>query len=219
MNESDLIPDTITADAEFVVAGGQKIACKKGCGACCRQHAAISPSEARLLAAIVNKMPEPAKSSLVERFDQAVERLKTSGIMEQAMNYRQLSADETLEMIVAYFRLGIACPFLQDESCSIHPWRPLICREYLVTSSPRHCASLEKEKIKRLNFPVSIAGTFNEMEGVGRDGVNPYIPLIMALEWTEQHPGEVEYRPGPKWVQDFFEALSGAEIPDPELPG
>ncbi|HEY5241787.1 MAG TPA: YkgJ family cysteine cluster protein [Polyangiaceae bacterium] len=31
----------------------------------------------------------------------------------------------------------VSCPFLEEESCSIHPDRPPICREYLVTSSPR----------------------------------------------------------------------------------
>jgi Fe-S-cluster containining protein len=213
---SNLITDRVEETSKGL---GQVISCRKGCGACCRQHAPISPAEARLLAAIVQNLPEPARSAITERFGQAVERLRASGIMEQVMNYRQLPKDEIIDMVMAYFKLGIACPFLEDESCSIHPYRPLICREYLVISSPRHCASLDKENIKGLKFPVSIAGTFNEMDGVGRDGVTPYIPLIMALEWTEQHAAEVEYRPGTKWVQDFFEALSGAEIPDPDLPG
>jgi hypothetical protein len=28
--------------------------------------------------------------------------------------------------------------------------------------------------------------------------------------------GDVELRPGPKWVQAFFADLSGTEIPDPD---
>ncbi len=39
-----------------------------------------------------------------------------------------------------YFHLGIACPFLEDESCSIHADRPISCREYLVTSPAVNCA-------------------------------------------------------------------------------
>jgi hypothetical protein len=35
---------------------------------------------------------------------------------------------------VRYFLQGVACPFLEAESCGIHPDRPLACREYLVTS-------------------------------------------------------------------------------------
>ena len=194
---------------------GVKISCKKGCGACCRQHVPISPAEARLMTAIVENMPDPGRSEIKKRFVQALQRLRESGIMDQAMNYHRLSEKETGAMVKDYFELGIACPFLQDESCSIHPFRPLICREYLVISSPSHCAKLEEEQIKRLKLPVSVADTFSGMDGVRKKGENKYIPLLMALEWTEKHADDCEYRPGPKWVQEFFADLSGSEIPEP----
>ena len=193
-----------------------EISCQKGCGACCRQHVPISPAEARLMHAIVENMPEPGRSDFRERFDEAAQRLKDSGIMDQAMNYHRLAPAEIKSMATDYFKLGIACPFLEDESCSIHAFRPLICREYLVISSPDHCASLDEENIKRLKIPVSVASTFAGMDGVKTEGENQFIPLVMAMEWTEEHTGEVQYRPGPKWVQTFFEDLSGSEIPDPD---
>jgi Fe-S-cluster containining protein len=192
------------------------ISCKKGCGACCRQHVPISPAEARLMHAIVENMPEPGRSIIRKRFDNAAQRLKESGLLDQAMNYHRLSPVETKSMVSEYFRLGIACPFLEEEACSIHPFRPLICREYLVISSPDHCATLDEENIQRLKFPVSVASAFAGMDGVKTEGENQYIPLTMAMEWTEEHGGEVELRPGPKWVQAFFADLSGSEIPDPD---
>jgi Fe-S-cluster containining protein len=193
-----------------------EISCAKGCGACCRQHVPISPAEARLMHAIVENMPEPGRSEIRKRFDDSAGRLKESGILDQAMNYHRLAPEETKSMAIDYFRLGIACPFLQDESCSIHPFRPLICREYLVISSPGHCATLDEENIRRLKFPVSVASAFAGMDGVRTEGENRYIPLVMAMEWTEEHGGEIELRPGPKWVQAFFADLSGSEIPDPD---
>jgi Fe-S-cluster containining protein len=197
---------------------GVEISCKKGCGACCRQHVPISPAEARLMFAVVDNLPEPGRSQTIARFEQAAQRLKDSGLTEQAMNYHRLTEKETARMVRQYFDLGIACPFLEDESCSIHEFRPLICREYLVISSPDHCASLNEDSIERLKFPVSVAESFSEMEGVSKAGENAYIPLVMALEWSRDHADECEYRPGPQWVQQFFEKLSGKEIPDPELP-
>jgi len=197
---------------------GVEISCKKGCGACCRQHVPISPAEARLMTSIVENMPDPARSEIEMHFEQAAQQLRESGLMDQAMNYHRLSKEETGAMVKDYFELGIACPFLQDESCSVHPFRPLICREYLVISSPSHCATLDEEHIKRLQLPVSVADAFSGMDGMRKKGENKYIPLIMALDWTEKHPEDCEYRPGPKWVQSFFADLSGAEIPDPELP-
>jgi Fe-S-cluster containining protein len=212
---SNLIVDGVE---QKVKKQGVEISCKKGCSACCRQHVPISPAEARLLTAIVENMPDPGRSEIEKRFEQAAQRLRASGIMDQAMNYHRLSEEKTAAMVKDYFELGIACPFLEDESCSVHPFRPLICREYLVISSPSHCAKLEEKYIKRLKFPVSVADTFSGMDGVRKKGENKYIPLVMALEWTEKHATDCEYRPGPKWVQEFFTDLSGAEIPDPDLP-
>ncbi len=210
---SDLIVDGVE---QKVQRQGVEISCKKGCGACCRQHVPVSPAEARLISAIVENTAEPTRSELKERFEQAALRLKASGILNHAMNYHLLSEAEIEVMVKAYFDLGIACPFLDQESCSIYPFRPLICREYLVISSPDHCARLEEEQIKRLKFPVSVADTFSGMDGVGQKGQNKYIPLVMALGWTEKNQDEVQFRPGPKWVQSFFADLSGSEIPDPD---
>lgn len=197
---------------------GEIISCQKGCGACCRQHVPISPAEARLLSDIIDNMPEPGRSMIITRFETAAQRLRESGMINRAVNYQDLSEDETNDMIRDYFKLGIACPFLEDESCSIHPFRPLVCREYLVVSPARYCAELDDENIRRLKFPVSVAETFSRMDGVQKKGHNFYIPLIMALEWIEDHPHDRQYKPGPKWVQEFFKDLSGAAIPEPELP-
>lgn len=193
---------------------GSDISCRAGCGACCRQYVPISPAEARMIAELVERMPEERKTRLKRRFSEAAERFRASAVKENAMNYNRLPTDERIAMIKDYFRLGIACPFLEDESCSIYADRPLICREYLVISSPEHCATLDEGGIRRLQLPVSVAQTFSEMEGVRRAGVHPCLPLVLALEWTADHPEEQKLLPGTRWVQYFFEDLSGADIPD-----
>lgn len=196
---------------------GDEISCKKGCGACCRQYVPISPAEARLLLALVEEMPEPGRSIIKQRFAAAAQQFKESAVKETAMNYNRLAEGKRMKMVKDYFQLGIDCPFLENESCSIYADRPLICREYLVISSPRHCATLDDDHIKRLQLPVSVAQTFSNMEGARRKGENPCIPLIMALEWTADHPDDCELLPGPKWVQYIFEDLTGTKIPDPDL--
>lgn len=202
--------------AETAQANGYEISCKMGCGACCRQYVPISPSEARLMATLVEEMPEPRRTEIKQRFEQAVERFKASDVVENAINYNRLPEEDQMKMAVDYFQLGIACPFLENESCSIYPDRPLICREYLVTSSPSHCANFGSDHIQRLKLPVSVAETFSTMEHVRRKGVHPCFPLILALEWTDNDPDEPKLLPGPKWVQYFFEDLSGVKIPAAE---
>lgn len=198
-----------------VQRNGLEISCRKGCGACCRQPVPISPAEARLLADIVSTMPEEAQSVVRERFDKAMKRLRESGLEEVTLNYHRLAEDEVRSMAHEYFKLGIPCPFLEDEACSIHPFRPLVCREYLVISSPDHCATLAEDEIKRLQFPVSVAGSFAGMTGVAKPGENIYLPLIMALEWSDSHTGETDLKPGPEWVRAFFENLTGDSLPAP----
>ena len=47
-----------------------------------------------------------------------------------------------------YFALGIPCPFLEAESCSIYTERPLVCREFLVSSPPENCAAPTAETVQ-----------------------------------------------------------------------
>ena len=176
----------------------------------------ISPPEARLLHLIVESLPREARIAMKRRFKEAALRLQDSGLLDKTMNYSALTEEETLALIHEYFRLGIACPFLEDESCSIHSHRPLICREYLVISPATHCADLDQNKIQRLEIPVSIADNFGAMDGVGKEGFDRYLPLIMALEWVERFPDDARFRPGPEWVKEFFEGMSKSNIPDPD---
>jgi len=210
---ADVVTDGVEKD---IRQKGAEISCRKGCGACCRQHVPISPAEARLLADIVENMPEPARDLMKTRFEDAARRLKESGVLDRAMNYHRLPAEEIKAMVLDYFKLGIACPFLEDEACSIHPFRPLICREYLVISPPEYCSTLDEEHLQRPQYPVSVASAFADMEGMRSQGENKYVPLVMSLEWTEQNPDERELRPGPNWIQQFFQNLSGTDLPDPD---
>jgi Fe-S-cluster containining protein len=197
---------------------GFEVSCKKGCGACCRQHVPISRAEARLLAELVEELPEPRRSKIKARFASAMERLRASGLFEASLNFHLIDPRDRVALVGRYFKLGIACPFLEEESCSIYADRPLICREYLVISSPKHCATLNGDEIERLKVPVSVSSTFSKMEGAYEEGENPFLPLILALEWVEEHGRECETRPGPSWVQQFFQDLSGSKIPDPDGP-
>lgn len=195
---------------------GAEITCKKGCGACCRQYVPISPPEARLLHKIVENMPAEGRIKMKRRFKEAALKLQDSGLLHKAMNYSTIPEEEADALTTEYFHLGIACPFLEDESCSIHSFRPLICREYLVISPAEHCAALDGDNIKRLEIPISVSETYGGMDGVGKKGHHRYLPLIMALEWVERFGDDAERRPGPQWIEQFFQSLTGADKPETE---
>src|SRR4051812_30585124 len=110
---------------------GEHVSCRAGCGACCRQIVPISESEAHAVSTLVDDMPEPRRSRVKERFAAGVKRMAEAGMLKRLRKIEKES--DAVELGLTYFRVGVPCPFLEDESCSIHKDRPLACREYLVT--------------------------------------------------------------------------------------
>ena len=85
------------------------------------------------------------------------------------------------------------CPFLEDESCSIHPERPLVCREYLVTSPAELCAGPKQEGVTPVAVPkVSLAARGLQEEK------DDWFPLAMLMAWarTRAAQGDATDRAG-----------------------
>jgi Fe-S-cluster containining protein len=195
---------------------GETVSCRAGCGACCRQLVPVSELEALHLAALVEAMPEPQRSTVKERFRVAGER--SALVLEK---FRTLKAAEAVEEIgkasEAYFWLGIPCPFLEQESCSIHEQRPSICREYLVVSPPEHCTRLDAERIKRIPVPVAVSSALmNFSDGRGTDEPR-VLPLIDSLDHAAQCPEDSQPRiPAPEMFQNFMKQFKSRS--DPKAP-
>ncbi len=82
---------------------GRRLACGKGCAACCRSHATIPVYPLELMGMTwyaVERLPSPLRIP----------------VQENLRNNASLTA----------------CPFLVDESCAIHPLRPQACRHFNV---------------------------------------------------------------------------------------
>ena len=114
-----------------------------------------------------------------------------------------------------YFRLGLACPFLEDESCSIHEVRPIACREYLVTTPAEHCANPSAETVRCVPLPGKASEALRK---TGEAAGAPWVPLSLALDWAEGHPETLPPRPGPAWVGEFIKHLTGRDVAPPASP-
>jgi Fe-S-cluster containining protein len=177
---------------EAAAAAARPVSCAKGCAACCRQLVAISLVEARALAGLVAEMPEPRRSEVRARFAAALARLAESGVLEAdhsgPSDAFPLAQSEQQRLAAAWFSLQIACPFLEDEACSIYEDRPLVCREHQVTSHPSACSRLFREPVDRIELPVrlgaAIARAAEKVTGVA----TAMIPLTLSL----QLPSEVD---------------------------
>lgn len=188
---------------------GRSISCRAGCGACCRQIVPIGAPEAHRIAALVEAMPEPRRAEVRRRFDEAVRRLDASGLLADLEAHDGWARDDRRRAGAAYFELGVACPFLEDESCSIHPDRPLACREYLVTSPAENCSHPTPEGIDMVSMPCSpwAAAARLEPPAPGARCI-PWTPLTLALEYAAAHPEGPAVRPARAIVEELFRNLS-----------
>lgn len=175
---------------------GRTVSCRAGCGACCRQMVPIAAAEARALARVVEAMPEPRRNRVRRRFDAAVAALDALGILDRIGR----EPESRWAVSMDYFRAGVACPFLEDEACSIHADRPLACREYLVSSPPERCAD-PSSAIETL--PLEAAPSVALLKEDLRDG---WTPLVLALVQDAQAPSS----PRDRTAADVLKAVIGA---------
>ena len=185
---------------------GRTVSCRAGCGACCRQPVPVAPSEARALAALVDALPEPRRTIVRDRFAAAQATLAAAGIGTTAEHLVPLSVAERMKWGIAYLAARVACPFLDDEACSIYPDRPTICREYLVTTPAENCWSPSPGTIRRVPLPGSVSSALFAvdvtLEGHGR------LMLIDSLAWVAAHPAPTPTQSGPTMVQAVFATLA-----------
>ena len=197
---------------------------------CCRQLVPITEVEARLLWTLVEAMPEPRRSEVLARFDRARTRLAEADLLS---SLQDRSRQDSLELLgLRYFSLGIACPFLENESCSIYEERPLICRDYLVTSPAEACRTPTRETVHCLPLSFKVwpalarAAARQPDEASGRTDAEspttkpraPWVALTLALDWAAANPEEPPETTGPELVRRLFEELTHRELPPPVLP-
>ncbi len=187
-------------------AEGRKISCQAGCGACCRQLVPISEIEARQLDDLIAALPEPRQEVIRRRFEQAHLTLQQANWLEPLQDPERFSDQTLSELGPAYLQLGIPCPFLDEESCSIHPDRPLACREYLVTSPAANCARPTPDSIHQVPLPAKMSAAVIRLSQQTSARLIPYVPLILALDWVSCHPDEMLPRTGPQIVQSLVES-------------
>jgi Fe-S-cluster containining protein len=195
---SEIVP-ALQGLVNAVVAAAEKdqaIACRKGCGACCRQLVPISRTEGERLLQLIETMPVERRQELGRRFANATAAIKAAGL-------EQRGGRSDRELSLAYFALKVPCPFLEEESCSIHPDRPLVCREYLVTSPAELCSGPAQEGVTPVAVPkVSLAARRLQ------DDKDEWFPLALLMHWARSRPRDVQRKPGPQWIERFLKLVT-----------
>jgi len=170
-------------------ADGEPSRCGPTCGACCRQLVPLSAPEAFALTAAMRDLPGERRQQLRHRF--AAIGATLARYPDLSRRILAIDDDETVTATtaLAYFHLAMACPFLEEESCSIHPARPSICREYHVSSEPAWCATPEAGQSEAIAVPLRLSELLAHAHAYLYHLERPLlVPLSLAPSWTADHP-------------------------------
>jgi hypothetical protein len=153
-------------------------------------------------------MPEPRQAQVRARFAEAQRRLSNAGLLDRLMLPAQASIGELGVLGTEYFQLGLPCPFLEDESCSIHPDRPVACRQYLVTSPAEHCARPTPETVHGVAMPAQVSNALGNIDKRASAVTSSRLPLVLALEWSEAHAEEPPPRAAPAIIKELLSLVA-----------
>jgi Fe-S-cluster containining protein len=190
---------------------GRHLSCRKGCGACCRQAVPITPVEARMISGLIESLPEERRNMVRERFRQAAERLEQSGMAQKFRSSPDLTDRAALHALgLRYFALAIPCPFLEEESCSIHEHRPLRCREYLVVSPAEECARPDGGQVVGIKPAVKLSQILGQWTTSGDAQQHELIIMTMLDEWIAGHPScqDLAHRSAPELLHEFLTSFA-----------
>ncbi len=198
------LTDAIVNIAELRAAENDTpVTCSKGCDACCRQMVPITSSEAHALAHLLKSLPAAHAARIRARFKKNLTALHRAALLDKLTHRQDLPAEQLAQLDRDYFAQNLPCPFLEDRACSIHPHRPLACREFLVTSNPIHCANPASGKIQQvqLGAKLSLALLATEQK--------PWLPLTLALEESQSPEPPASLPPADDLLQ-LLNSLSSA---------
>jgi len=192
MRPADLLPilfgftNAIAAvSVEGARQAGRNLSCGAGCCFCCHQVVPVAECEAVYLAELVAAMRPEQQARVRKRFADALAALGETLVAELRHTAALKSLESRRALNQRYFALQVACPFLEDQRCSIYDHRPTSCREYMVSSPRENCRTPGPDTLRMITPPVrpsQILYCFGD--GIGNETTR-WVPLVLALEWAE----------------------------------
>jgi hypothetical protein len=194
----------IDADGERAAADPDiSISCRPGCTVCCHQAVVVTGAELRAIHDAVARLSEPDRSVVQERISSQAQQLRDAGITGDSLVH--LDPADAMQVVQRYFALRVMCPLLADGVCIVRDERPLVCREYLVTSDPAECARLgQSAQIVRIRARRDIVAGFRSASAATGEARRHL--LAPALD----DPRPADPRPVPMSAGALIERMTGS---------
>ncbi len=193
---SEVVVPLLTLDSALVdqavrhaAAGHTPCTCGPGCGTCCRQLVPLSAPEAFALTATMRHLSGEQRQRLRPRFTAIGATLARYPDLARRIFTVETSDAAVNATALAYFDLGLPCPFLEAESCAIHRFRPAACREFNVASDPAWCATPAAATTVAIPAPLRLSSLLAQAHAHLYRLPQPLlVPLSLAPSWCADHP-------------------------------
>ncbi|HKU96199.1 MAG TPA: YkgJ family cysteine cluster protein [Vineibacter sp.] len=203
-----LVDEVVAFSVEALEGTDKTVTCTAGCAACCRQLISISDIEAYAIGAVIERMPETRRAHVTARFADAEQRLTASMAPDAIID--ALNGPDRAMFAITYFKYGVACPFLEDERCSIYANRPLVCREYLVHTPVERCLKVGEHGIGVV--PISHASkALFRLSTIHDTRTQTRVPLSLLPYWMARHRKTVKSADGGAWMIRFVQSMEQAD--------
>jgi Fe-S-cluster containining protein len=158
---------------------------RAGCGVCCRQLVPVAPAEVFYIVERLMSLPLADRRGPLEKFQENETRLNDTGLLTAIADLG--STRDNNAVAREYFRLDLPCPFLNNQSCSIHAWRPLACREYNVVSPASHCADPFNLKIETIGLYRRLSERLGRLSSHAVQLPVGMVPMPLLFDYFEAH--------------------------------
>jgi Fe-S-cluster containining protein len=167
---------------------GQPVRCSAGCMACCKYAITVSRAEALAINSMINNLPRQARQALLRSMTMAGRKIlgaSRSTVGPQGSG-AEGSSNSLLELSRWYAQMNLTCPYIENKLCSHYTDRPLVCREFMVTSPPAQCVASIKNGRIVVDLPIRMSEVLMEV-GARLTGTTPqamFLPLVPA--WFDE---------------------------------
>ena len=203
-----------------VHASGQCIACDKcETPTCCRYLVALSTIEAAYLARkLIYEQPYKARGFAKKCRDRS--RLLDDTIPEFSQNYPETQhhpAGYVTQLERWYATQKLDCTFLVNKRCSLYADRPLVCRQWHVADSARHCTPTGVAPRHQIAAPIGLTDVLAKT-AYHYSGRNELILLPAMVGWYERHQKVLREQYPANEVLDTFLACTQAYLEKQDKP-